>query len=101
MVVYRLRKSGHTIGGRIALDASLREDKLLWVEDNGKLIRAEWDVGPRGRIQAYFDPGKGDMPVYCRIIIPINKEEKFGKKTRLAFNEIETEWAQHLDGWFR
>ena len=76
-----------------------REDKLLWVEDNGKLIRAEWDVGPRGRIQAYFDPGKGDMPVYCRIIIPINKEEKFGKKTRLAFNEIETEWTKHLDGW--
>ncbi|MFN7842493.1 MAG: hypothetical protein ACK5YR_23165 [Pirellula sp.] len=76
-----------------------REEKLLWVQDNGKLIRAEWDVGELSRIQAYFDPAKGNMPVYCRYIVPIDKEVKFGKKSRLLFNEIETEWAKHLEGW--
>jgi hypothetical protein len=76
-----------------------RENKLLWVHDNGKLVRAEWDIGPEARIQVYFDPAKGKIPIYCRYIIPINKEEEFGRRSRLLYNEIETEWAEHLRGW--
>lgn len=76
-----------------------RDDKLLTVQDNGTVIRAEWDVGPEARVQVYFDNRVGNMPVYCRYIVPIDKNESFSKKSRLLMNETETKWAKHLEGW--
>lgn len=78
---------------------SFREERLLWVEENGRLIRAEWDIGPEARIQTYFDSNQGSMPIYCRYIIPLNRQERFSKKSRLLLNQIETRWAEHMDGW--
>lgn len=76
-----------------------QEEKLLAVEEDGVITRAEWNVGPQARIQAHFDRRKGNMPTYCRYIVPVDKEKHFSSKSKLLFNEIETEWAPHSKGW--
>jgi len=76
-----------------------REEKLIAVQENGIFTRAEWDVGPQARVQVYFDQRKGNMPTFCRYIIPVDKEEEFSRKSKLLTNQVETEWAKHSDGW--
>ncbi len=76
-----------------------REDKIIAVQENGILTRAEFDVGPQARVQVYFDQRKGNMPTFCRYIIPLDKEEEFSKKSKLLTNQVETEWTKHFDGW--
>lgn len=76
-----------------------QEEKLLWAEDNGAILRAEWSVGPFCRVQCYFDKKFGNLPTYCRYIWPIDLDAKFGKKSKVFLNEIETSWARHEDGW--
>ena len=76
-----------------------QEKKLLAVEEDGVITRAEWDVGPLARVQVHFDRRKGNMPIFCRYVVPVDKEKHFSSKSKILFNEVETDWAPHLKGW--
>ncbi len=74
--------------------------KLLASQKYGSITRGEWSYGSVGaRIQVYFDHEYGNMPVFCRVIIPPKDSPPFTRNTRLLLNEIESKWEKHQGGW--
>jgi hypothetical protein len=79
-----------------------QDEKLLWAEGNGQQVRGEWRFGNPDfecYVQAYFDRNVDDLPVYVRFIKPVDKKEKFSKKSLSFVSEISTKWQKHGDGW--
>ena len=77
-----------------------QEKKLRASQETDNMVRGEWAFGVAGfNVQVYFDKRKGHMPVLCRYVCPKNPNEKFAKKGKIVFNEIETSWGKLKEGF--